>query len=102
MSAADVRAELDRFEQQAADNENCLARQLADTERRIDALHRDTLDTALAAFRTVFTAEDSVRDLAPGMATGEAGAIAGVLDALSEDAAAALWRELADNDEDAA
>ncbi|WP_336158216.1 hypothetical protein [Amycolatopsis sp. VC5-11] len=61
----------------------------------------DRLGSALEAFRTALTEEDSVRELAPGMAAGEAEAIAGLLDALDENSAAALWRELADNDEEA-
>ncbi|MFB9924893.1 hypothetical protein ACFORO_25995 [Amycolatopsis halotolerans] len=56
------------------------------------------MNQALTAFAEAFTAEDTVRELAPTMASGEAGAIADLLDALGENTAASLWRELADND----
>ena len=53
------------------------------------------MKAALDAFVATFTAEDTARDLAPAMTIGEAEAIAGVLDAVGEGPAAALWRSLA-------
>lgn len=56
------------------------------------------LEKALTAFREVFTAEDTVRDLAPNMTHGEASVLADLLDELGEGPAADLWRSLTDED----